>query len=123
MTVDFIFCPLCGATKWLTNKTRASAQGRLTEHRCSGCKNFTYTNVTCLVKHAVLVGITQSVRHSIEATIKPYKIGVFYQEPIVTNIWDSETSQLLLSLNSAVTFNWYKNEELIEKVKKYILFS
>lgn len=123
MTVDFIFCPLCGATKWLTTKTRASAQGRLTDNKCSGCKKFTYTNVTCLIKHPILIGITQTVRYSIEATIEPYRIGVFYQEPIVTNIWDSDTSQNLLSLNQAVTFNWYKNDELLDKIKKYILFS
>ena len=123
MSTDFIFCPLCGASKWLTNKTRASALGRLTENKCSGCKNFTYTNVTCLVKHQFLVGITQTVRHSVEAIIKPYKVCVFYQDPIGTSIWDSETYQTLLTLNSAVTFNWYKNEDLVDKIKKYILFS
>ncbi len=123
MTVDFIFCPLCGATKWLTTKTRASTKGKLTDHTCSGCKNFTYTNVTCPVKHSVLVGINQTVRHSVEVTIKPYLIAVYYQDPPATYINDSKTLERLVTLKSAVTFNWYKNEELLDKIKKYILFS
>jgi len=128
MTVDFIFCPLCGASKWLTDKTGSCSTGKLTKYNCSGCKNFKYVNVTRLVKHSVLVGITQTVRYSVEAVIKPYSVTVFYfsgingDEPGFTNI-RSDTGELLVSIKSIITFNWYKDELLLDKIKKYILFS
>jgi hypothetical protein len=124
MTTDYIFCPLCGATKWITDKTGSAHadKGRLTKHKCSSCKKFSYTNHSALIEHNILVGITQITRYSVVADIDPYRISVFYHANS-TQFQDIDCNNVILILNSAVTFNWYKNEELIEKIKKYVLFS
>ena len=119
---DYIFCPFCGATKWVTDKTQATAKGKLTFHRCSSCKKFSYTNITTLIDHPILVGITQTTRYSVEAEISHYKILVSYYKD-ETEFEDTDKREVILTVNSAVQFNWYKNEELISKIKKYILFS
>lgn len=41
----FIFCPFCGESSWLTEKSRTYEEGRLESHKCSDCKKFTYTNI------------------------------------------------------------------------------
>lgn len=122
MTTDYIFCPLCGATKWITDKTGYANKGKLTAHKCSGCKKFNYTNHTGIIEHQVLVGVTQTTRYSVVADIETYRISVFYHAN-TTQFQDIDSNNVVLVLNSAVSFNWYKNEELIDKIKKYLLFS
>lgn len=122
-TNDYIFCPLCGGVNWLTNKTKVAPDGgRLTYFKCKSCKKFNYYNHTRLVDHPFLAGVTQTTRYSVEATVQNYKILVKYHDK-TTSFYDDETEKLLLHLNTCVTFNWYKNEDLIEKIKKYLLFS
>jgi hypothetical protein len=123
MSQDYIFCPFCGGTKWITDKTKSAPGGKLTYHMCAGCKKFIYTDITTLIDHPILVSIYQTTRYSVKATIDPYIIEVLYKQNI-TNFWDSDDpSKLIMTVNSAVTFNWYKNEELIKKIKKYVVFS
>lgn len=122
MSIDFIFCPLCGATKWNIDRNQPHPDGKVASYKCNGCKNFTYKNITSIVKHSILVGITQTTRLSIDAKIEPYFISVNYKVK-QTDFLDCESGKLLLSVNTAVAFNWYKNEELINKVKKYLVFS
>lgn len=124
--IDFIFCPLCGGVKWLVDKSRGvgNTPAKLETHKCNACKKFTYTNHIVPVKVPSILEIFASdiTRYSIEATIGNYDISVFYKDK-VTNFRDHTTMKLILSLDQAVTFNWYKNEELIAKIKKYVIFS
>jgi hypothetical protein len=122
MSTDYIFCPLCGGIKWLVDKSRFAEGGRLTSHKCGGCKKFMYTDHTVLVDHQILIGITQTTRYSVEATIDPYRITVFYHAKS-TQFQDIETNNVIMVVNTAVSFNWYKSEELVNKIKKYVVFS
>lgn len=122
MSQDYIFCPFCGGVKWISDKTGYADGGRLASHKCAGCKKFTYVNHTELVKHPVLEGITKTTRYSVQADILPYRIIVFYHKNS-TQFQDINTHQVILVVNSAVAFNWYKNEELVDKIKKYVVFS
>jgi hypothetical protein len=121
MTQDYIFCPFCGSTKWTLNKTK-SINGELKSKQCSFCKKFTYVDITSLVEHKFLVGITQTTRFSVEAIIDKYRITVFYHNNS-TQFQDMDSYDVILVVNSAVSFNWYKNEELLSKIKKYLVFS
>lgn len=128
MSPDFIFCPFCGATKWIIDKTGApisilaSFKGQLEHHKCSGCKNFTYSNIMEHDKSLAGLEYFKKIRYSVQAIIKPYEIDVSYVDKHTT-LTEWETGKVLLKLNSAITFNWYKNEDLIEKIKKYLVFS
>lgn len=39
MINDYIFCPLCGGVKWITDKTGFANDGKLEYHKCAACKN------------------------------------------------------------------------------------
>jgi hypothetical protein len=122
MNEDYIFCPLCGGMKWLVDKTGTSHDGRLTFHECSSCKNFNYTNETVIVKSEILIGVTNTSRLSVMADIFPYLISVYYKEN-KTEIMDTDSFKLLLRFNKVIQFNWYRSEEVIDKIKKFLVFS
>lgn len=125
MTYDFIFCPLCGATKWLADKTLGDPRGKLTVHKCSGCKKFKYTNITVPVEHPIFTAVTQSIRYEVLADIAPYSIRVHHLDNF-TEIYDHDArsaDNLIIKLEKAIPFNWYSDEDVIEKIKKYLLFS
>jgi hypothetical protein len=123
-TTDFIFCPLCGSIRWITDKTKSTKIGKLEAHKCCGCKKFTYTNhiIKTSLSSNLKIESYDKTRHSIEALIEPYYISVYYEDK-VTNFRSDDKLELILSLGQAVSFNWYKREELVEKIKKYVLFS
>lgn len=127
-TTDFIFCPFCGAVKWITDKTGAiqahhpGGAGTLESHKCSGCKKFTYINHWALGKSPAGLDIFNKTRFSVQADIEPYRILVLYKENI-TQFLDLYDKKLVLQVNACVTFNWYKNEELVDRIKKYVVFS
>ena len=123
MTVqDYIFCPFCGGIGWITDKTRSDGKGRLTYHKCASCKKFAYTNITTLMDHPVLVGVTHTERYSVEAEISHYRIYVHYHINR-TEFEDLDKFEVILTIDTAINFNWYKNDELVSKVKTYVLFS
>jgi hypothetical protein len=118
---DFIFCPLCGASKWIKDPSAAiSKDSKLIHNSCLACKNFSYSNITQLINHPILSNITQSKTFEISAKIPPFKIVVNYHHSYTTFYKDDKS---ILTVNSPVNFNWYKNKELIPKIKTYILFS
>lgn len=120
--IDFIFCPLCGGTKWITDPTGYADGGKLTYKKCTNCKKFTYINHTAIVEHAFLVGVTHTSKYEIDATIDPYRIKVNYHKGF-TQFLDAYSNKLVLEVQTAVNFNWYKNEALVKKIKTYVLFS
>jgi len=121
---DYIFCPFCGGNKWISDRTggHPTGNGRLESHKCAGCKKFTYVNSIKKEKSPAGLEIFSKSRFSVVAKIEPYIISVFYEKP-ATQFQDINTNNVILVLNSAVTFNWYKNEELVDKIKKYVVFS
>lgn len=121
-TTDFIFCPFCGGVKWTVDKSRKVAEGTLEYHKCQLCKKFVYTNVWNSGTSSAGLEVMNKRRYSVEAIIPPYKIQVFYLDN-KTNFIDYDSGDLVLEVNLAVTFNWYKNEELVDKIKKYVVFS
>lgn len=121
-TTDYIFCPFCGAIKWTNDKSRYADGGRLEYHKCQGCKKFIYTNHIKNVKSPQGLEYFEKTRYSVEATVDKYKVTVFYHKKS-TQFIDIDTGHVILVLSSPVTFNWYKNEELVEKIKKYLVFS
>lgn len=122
MSYDYIFCPLCGAVKWITDKSGAFAGGKLESHKCSGCKKFTYVNLFNKTLSPAGLEVWARSRFSVVARIEPYIVSVFYHKNS-TQFQNADSNEVILVLNSAVTFNWYKNEELVDKIKKYLVFS
>ncbi len=121
-TQDFIFCPFCGSIRWTTDKSGYAQKGRLERNTCAGCHKFHYVNHLEHTTSSSGLEIFCKKRYSVEATIDPYIIKVNYLEAR-TEFQDLDTYQVILTLDTAITFNWYKNEELVDKIKKYVLFS
>lgn len=120
---DYIFCPFCGSNKWISDKSGGyNYKDRLESHKCSGCKNFTYCNIIKQEKSPAGLEIFSKGRFSVVAKIRPYIISVFYEKGS-TQFQDIDSNDVILVLNRVVTFNWYKNEELVDKIKKYVVFS
>lgn len=119
---DYIFCPFCGNSKWITDKTGYDfvSQGKLTYNKCSGCKKFIYINLTRKVDHPFLKDITEEVRFKLQAEIGDYYITVNYIDGYTEFL---ENGKLALKLNQVINFNWYKHTELLEKIKTYLVFS
>lgn len=123
MNDDFIFCPLCGESSWLTDKSRTYDEARLESHKCSDCKKFTYTNIVKKAESELGLFFYHKTRHSIEAEVGEYLINTLCQDGGQTQIRYVNDWKIILTLNKVVGFNWYKSEEITLKVKKYLLFS
>ena len=118
MKQDYIFCPLCGSSKWTTTKLH-----RYEEHyRCSECEKFQYINRLEHSKTESGLELFQKKRYSVYAEVYPYIVNVYYDENR-TEFIDADSNKIILSLPKAITFDWYKGDDLIEKIKKYMLFS
>jgi len=122
MTINYIFCPLCGGVKWITDKSGNLQNIKLDMFKCSGCKKFLYKNAIEPVEHPTLLNITKTNRYSIEAEIEQYHVSVYYYNN-TTEFRDAKSWKIILILNQVISFNWYKSEELVAKIKKYILLS
>ncbi len=118
MKQDYIFCPLCGATKWTTTKLHKFED----HYTCSGCEKFQYINRVEHVKSESGLEYFQKRRYSVYAEIYPYTVSVYYDDNR-TDFADADSQRIILSVPRAVAFNWYKGEDLVEKIKKYLLFS
>lgn len=118
MKQDYIFCPLCGASKWTTTKLHKTEE----HYKCSECEKFRYTN---RIEHATSEGgleYFQKKRYSIYAEVYPYTVSVYYYDNR-TDFADADSQTIILRLPRAIDFNWYRDEDLINKIKKYLLFS
>ncbi len=122
MIEDYIFCPLCGGVDWTSDKTGTTKEARLTWYKCTACKKFSYTNATSIVKNTFLIGVTEVKRYAVKAEIEPYRINILH-DVNETVIRDAYTSKEILTIAKALDFNWYRPEEVIEKIKFYLLFS
>lgn len=120
---DYIFCPLCGASKWISDKTGSVENNKLSLYRCTACKKFQYTNITVPYTDTFLHAVTQIRRYSVKAELEKYCITVLYAPENQTTIRDAETFKELIKLNKPIEFNWYRPEEVAEKVKFYLVFS
>lgn len=125
MSYEYIFCPFCGGSLWITDRTQrvtTSSGGKITHNKCDSCKAFSYSNISVPVEHPLLFAITESKRLQVTAWILPYKIIVNYLDNF-TEFYELDGGKFILKINQAVNFDWYKNEELVEKIKKYVVFS
>lgn len=121
MNDDFIFCPFCGESSWLTEKFRNYEDGRLESYKCSNCKNFTYTNIIKPITSKI--NQLYNIKYSIEAEVGDYLIHILYEDKGQTQIKNRHSWVIIITLNKIVHFNWYKIDDVISKVKKYVLFS
>ena len=119
---DYIFCPFCGGITWITDKSGYAKNGRLESHKCESCKKFTYVNHFEKTTSPGGLEHFRKSRFSIDARIDPYQVTVFYHKDS-TQFRDIHSGYVILVLKQAVAFNWYKNEELVDKIKKYVVFS
>lgn len=118
MTKDFIFCPFCGEVEWTVDKSRA---GEGDAFSCSKCKKFTYINIMQHKKTESGFEYFEKVRSSIRADLEIYAIEIDYldKKTIIKDSWLTT----ILTLHKIIDFNWYNQDEVIEKVKKYLVFS
>jgi hypothetical protein len=108
MSNDYIFCPLCAGSEWITDKTRRYHDEIFIHNRCIDCKNFAYAG-------------TNTKLLEVEAIMQPYKVIIDheYDFTIITAM-DGTT---ILHIKQVINFNWYKYEETLDKIKKYVVFS
>lgn len=120
--LNYIFCPFCGSIKWTVDKSRETPEGQVHYHKCQDCKKFSYVNIEIGTKSLSGLHVFERKPHHIVAEISSYKIVVYYStnETTFENI---ETGDTVLTVKTAINFNWYKNEELIDKIKTYVVFS
>ncbi len=105
----FIFCPLCGQQEWLTTKTSLNKQPIVT-WLCSDCRDFSY------LSHE------NGKLFSVGADVSKYRVVVYYDKP-ATLIFNKHKDKLLLKIDLSIDFDWYDPDKLIDKLKKYIVFS
>lgn len=123
MTKDYIFCPFCGGIKWTTDKSGQTNHGQLESYECSDCKKFYYSNhIEHTKSKETGIEIFSKQRYKVEAKIESYTITVNYIKN-TTLIEYTNGYGTVIELKHAVNFNWYKNEELMEKIKTYLVFS
>lgn len=122
MSCEYIFCPFCGSPEWISDKTGRYNSDPLEYYKCRLCKKFTYHVVMVKEKTPLGLEVFQRKIFSITVKIDKYMISVFYHNNS-TQFQDEETREVILVLDQAVNFNWYKYEELIKKVKTYVVFS
>lgn len=122
MSYDYIFCPLCGSVKWQTDKTGYADKGRLEEHKCTSCQNFVYVNHITHETTENGLKVFYKKSYSIKAYIGEYTINVSHFNNW-TEILDADAFTVILHLDKALTFNWYSDEAVVEKIKKYLVFS
>jgi hypothetical protein len=122
MTDNYIFCPFCGTTNWSIDRSGSFNGNALEYYKCQDCKDFSYTNI--IERHESSIGLKYYSRNrfSVVSTIYPYIISIFYDKNS-TQIQDYDSHEVILVLDHCVNFNWYKNEELVDKIRKYVLFS
>lgn len=120
--MNYIFCPFCGCSKWLSDKKGNYNGSNLEYYKCLGCKKFTYNIIS--VKKTSSQGLEYFDREifSVVVWLGKYMISVFYHNNS-TQFQDEESREVILVLDHAVKFNWYKEEELFKKVKTYVVFS
>lgn len=122
MINDYIFCPFCGEVEWISDKTGSCAKGRLSYYKCKGCKKFSYTNISMLVKDTFLHGVTELKRYEVKAEVEPYLITIAYFAN-KTIISDAYSHQQIIELDKVIEFDWYKDDKILEKIKFYLVFS
>ena len=117
---DYIFCPLCGEHEWKIDKTKKCEDGHLTDHRCGDCKKFFYTEV---MKHT-------KTESGLEIFYKElYEEQVFIEDyDIMINHFHNWTQvkkdyTVILKLPRAVKFDWYRDKDIKDKIKKFLVFS
>ena len=122
MINDYIFCPFCGEAEWISDKTGSTKEGRLSYYKCKECKKFSYTNISMLVKHNFLIGVTEIKRYEVKAEVYPYLVTIAYlaNKTIIT---DADSNKQIIELDKALEFDWYRDEKILEKIKFYLVFS
>jgi hypothetical protein len=128
MTFDYIFCPLCANDRWLADKTGKFDDARLEKFTCGKCRKFIYINTVkdkqIYNPYDLLIISSDKKRFSTIAHIQRYRISIFHhkQSSLIEDLEDS--LKVLLSLEQELTINWYqKEEDIINKIKTYIVFS
>ncbi len=119
---DFIFCPFCGETEWVCEQIQQVAEGRLHEYKCKDCKKFNYTNISYLIKDTILHAVTGLKKYNLRVEVYPYLVDVAYLTN-KTTITDADTHREILTINKVLDLNWYREEEIREKLKFYLVFS
>lgn len=108
MSNEYIFCPLCGSCEWITDKTRRYYDEIFIHNRCINCKNFFYAG-------------TNSKLFEIEAILNPYKVVIDYEHKFTLITTMDDTT--ILYIEQIINFNWYKREQALNKIKRYVVFS
>lgn len=113
---DYIFCPLCGEHNWKVDKT----QFPVTIHTCSDCKKFIYTEITKTTESSIGLKIYHKELRTEEVSVDEYHIHINHQEN-----WTEvqKDYSVILKLPKAVVFDWYRETNIKDKIKKFLVFS
>ena len=112
---DYIFCPLCGEHSWRTDKTQFP-----TIHSCSDCKNFSYTEITKTLISSIGLKIYHRELETETVIMDDYEIRINHQEKWTEVIKNYE---VILKIQKALIFDWYKDKDVKDKIKKFLVFS
>jgi hypothetical protein len=119
---DYIFCPLCGEHQWTVDKTRSSENGPLVEHKCGSCRKFIYVEVSTFAVMQSGLKVFYRELHSEEVFIDDYHINICHQ-PSHEFTCVRKDGNLILDLKHPVKFDWYKDKNVKDKIKKFLVFS
>lgn len=121
---DYIFCPLCGSMAWTIDRSTGGNDTRTEHHGCIECQKFSYTNTTILSHIDPVTNICyfSKTRKSETAVIGPYFITILFNHNF-TSIRYAKDLELILSLDQVIPFDWYKGDDLLEKINTYMVFS
>ena len=113
-SIKYIFCPFCGSPKWITDTSSIRHW-----NQCADCKYFKYYNREVKL---IAQGVSYLIKDCVIAAFEPYTVCVDYIKN-TTDIYHTRKHSLMVTLPRAIEFNWYKQEELVDKIKTYITFS
>lgn len=121
-TEQYIFCPVCGSYNWVVDKSQDSIHGSLTGNKCGSCGKFNFIELSVTEISPIGLKIFYKTLYREEVTIDKYDIRIYHVDN-QTTIWDDEKGEMILSLNHAVKFDWYREKNIIDKIKKMLVFS
>ena len=115
---NYIFCPLCSNHNW--KRIERSSLVQLTEHRCESCNNFEYTEVSKHMTSESGIQIFYKELYSEKVWVDDYFININHQENWTEIV---KYSRVILKIPRAVIFDWYKENNIKDKIRKFLVFS
>lgn len=122
---NYIFCPRCGSSMWIVDKTKRAEGGSLSFYQCGDCHDFGYTEHCKIAEFQDNNNFDpQPTLYDVRMMVGDYKVIVWLFREATLFMNRKINNTVILSINRIIDFDWYATEEdLLNKIKMYLTFS